>query len=271
MSQQFLPCIRWAGSKRSVLQRLHDMIPSEFDRYVEPFCGSACLFFRIDVNSAILSDLNPELINAYRMIRRDVDGVVDSLSRMSESKVEYYRLRGLNPAMLSDFDRATRFLYLNHFCFNGIYRTNKMGLFNVPFSEDRLNTPIPFDRIRLASKKLQNASIRQSDFEDVVNLAEPNDFYYLDPPYALQNRRIFVDYGSDTFSFSDVARLVNAMRHLDAVGAYFLVSYAYSNEVLGYFSEWNIKKIRLRRHISGFASGRRHAYEICVTNYTNGN
>src|SRR5438094_5770958 len=125
--------LRWAGSKRKLLPVLLDAVPDNFDRYVEPFAGSACLFFALGPHRAILADINADLVNVYQRLKDDVEGVISHLSSFKSNKSEYYRLRSESIARMPRARRAARFIYLNRLCFNGLYRTNKQGRFNVPY------------------------------------------------------------------------------------------------------------------------------------------
>src|SRR5260370_41753763 len=125
--------LRWAGSKRKLLPILLDAAPKKFDRYVEPFAGSACLFFALGPRRAVLADINEELVNTYRALKTDVEGVIEHLAAFKCSKKEYYLVRSESLLGMPKQRRAARFIYLNRFCFNGLYRTNKQGGFNVPY------------------------------------------------------------------------------------------------------------------------------------------
>jgi DNA adenine methylase len=126
------PILRWAGSKRKLLPKLISLSPSSSGRYVEPFAGSAALFFALQPQDALLSDFNPELIETYKILSANAGSVWRRLSQMPGSRDFYYRIRARNPTSMSSIDRAARFIYLNRYCFNGVYRTNRLGQFNVP-------------------------------------------------------------------------------------------------------------------------------------------
>lgn len=258
--------IRWAGSKRQLLSRLRQFWPGNSTRYIEPFCGSACLFFDLEPKAAVLGDLNPELITTYRAIRLDATLVLEVLKRFPRSKKTYYRLRKQNPELLSDVERAARFLFLNRLCFNGIYRTNTAGNFNVPYAPPRGKWRFKEEEILSAQKLLQNVTLLNSDFATTMDWAERGDFVYIDPPYAVEKRRIFSEYHKHSFGTHDLERLQKALFSLDSKGVQFLVSYADSREARALLKPWTRRRIWAKRHIAGFASSRRGAFELLATN-----
>ena len=258
--------IRWAGSKRQLLARLRTYWPGGRSRYIEPFCGSACLFFDLEPQSAILGDLNEELVTTYRAIRLDAMLVVEALRRFPRGKSAYYSLRALNPSTLNLFDKAARFLYLNRLCFNGIYRTNKQGAFNVPYGAPKGKWSFDEKNIFAAQSVLRKADIVNWDFEKTISEAKRNDFVYLDPPYAVERRRIFAEYHPESFSSIDLTRLGECLERLNSKRVTFLVSYADSREARKLLQPWSPRRIWTKRHIAGFASDRRGAYELLATN-----
>jgi DNA adenine methylase len=187
-------CIRWAGSKKALLPHLRRYCSEIKCRYIEPFCGSACLFFDVEPREAILGDINSELITTYRAIKLDTSNVIECLKRSHISESNYYALRNLDTSLLSDVEIAARFLFLNRLCFNGIYRTNRQGRFNVPYAHPKSKVKFEWDAIFQMAELLDRASLRNEDFETVLQEAEKGDFVYLDPPYAISKRRVFTEY-----------------------------------------------------------------------------
>jgi DNA adenine methylase len=244
--------------------------PPTRNRYVEPFAGSAALFFQVAPTRAILADLNPDLINAYRILQTDASGLVRAFKRLPRGKRHYYRIRQLDPSCLSECDRAARFLYLNRYCFNGLYRTNRSGHFNVPYGPPKrgLSVGLPdyCRRLRLAAKLLRGVSIRLQDFDKTVAKVRSGDFVYLDPPYAIDDRRVFREYLPGSFSTLDLPRLDSALAQIDRKGAVFLMSYASSREASALAKKWWSTRVRVRRHVAGFAGCRRSAYELLISN-----
>ena len=187
--------LRWAGSKRQLLGKLSAFSPEAYERYIEPFAGSACLFFHLEPKEGILGDLNSDLIRTMRALQRDVSLVLECLRRIRKGERSYYALRRKNPALLSDAESAARFIFLNHYCFNGIFRTNLAGQFNVPYGPPKNDSSINEERIVQASRSLQRATLHNGDYRETLELARRGDFVYMDPPYAIESRRVFSEIG----------------------------------------------------------------------------
>jgi DNA adenine methylase len=214
----------------------------------------------------VLGDLNPELIATYRALRRDAGLVCECLRRLPVTEHDYYRIRAIDPKPLSETETAARFLYLNRNCFNGIYRTNLSGRFNVPYGPPKNGAGFDYSRIIEAAKLLTRTELVHGDFSETLSRVEPGDFVYLDPPYAVADRRIFSEYYHKTFSIHDLSRLGEHLNKINRIGATFVISYADSKEARALFSSWATKRVRARRNIAGFAANRRHAYELIATN-----
>lgn len=260
------PFLRWAGSKVQLLPAIKQHWRPHYRRYVEPFCGSACLFFSIQPQAALLSDLNDELICTLSQVQVSADVIVECLRRMRPDEKTYYQVRAIDPSSLSPNERAARFIYLNTLCFNGLYRTNRLGQFNVPYgSRTRKN---PFDPVvlREAARLLRTAVLENSDFEAVVDQTREGDFLYLDPPYATGSRRIFSEYGKDVFSEADLARLIDSVHRAVDRGVNFVLSYADVPEIHALRRRWPSFEVTARRNIAGFAGARRKVNEVLVTN-----
>jgi DNA adenine methylase len=262
------PIVRWAGSKRQLLHKLRRYWLNSDARYVEPFCGSACLFFDLEPASAVLGDLNSELIATYRAVRDNAGLVVECMRRLRLGEASYYKIRAIDPILLSEAETAARFLYLNRNCFNGIYRTNQSGRFNVPYAAPKSKSKrrIDVEHIASAARLLDRATLVNGDFESTLERVERGDFVYIDPPYAVADRRIFAEYQADTFCTADLERLESCLEHIDRKGAVFVLSYADSREARRTFARWQPKRVRAKRHIAGFAAKRRTAIEIIASN-----
>src|SRR6266478_4207678 len=229
--QDCAPFLRWAGSKRRLLPVLQTFWTRNHKRYIEPFAGSACLFFAIKPPKAILGDLNPELIATYIEVKYRISAVLKELKRLKpEDEDEYKRLRALDTSKMKPPARAARFIYLNRYCFNGIYRTNLLGQFNVPYSGERCGS-VPADEVfEKCSRRLRTARFMKGDFERVLEEAKKGDLVYMDPPFAVRARRVFGEYDPSTFTHGDIARLRSWMERLNAARINFVVSYAESDE-----------------------------------------
>ena len=260
------PFLRWAGSKRQLVPRLASYWPGDSTRYFEPFAGSACFFFAIQPKEAILGDINADLIRTYCTVRDHPSLVAAELEQIAVNKDTYYRLRHVCPEAMSTTAAAARFIYLNRFCFNGLYRTNAAGAFNVPFASSGTGKLPSLSHLQDCAELLMRAQLRCNDFEATLQLVQQGDFVYLDPPYAVSTRRVFREYSATPFSQSDLFRLSRHLNRIDSLGARFLVSYADCTEAREAFRPWHITRVRTRRNIAGFAVHRSYAFELIVTN-----
>lgn len=259
------PLIRWAGSKRKLLPVLLNNLPTSFSRYVEPFCGSACLFFEQSEKPALLTDINPDLINALKQIKKNKN-IRQQLIALPNTEDEYYRLRKLNPDNLDLHQRAIRFLYLNRYCFNGVYRTNSSGQFNVPRGTRTGDFPTQ-EAFELARKKLQFAELAVADYKITISELSKGDFVYLDPPYSKSNK-FTGEYGVGSFNGDDLPELYKTLKKINKKGAKFLFSYRACNETLAALSsDFKVTKLNVKRHVAGFKSNWDEAEEILVKNY----
>ncbi|WP_441280812.1 DNA adenine methylase [Tardiphaga sp. 862_B3_N1_1] len=263
------PLLRWAGSKRQMLGPLREMLPREDSIYIEPFCGSAALFFDQRPKRAVLSDINADLINFYAACKSRPRQVFRLSGQLKRTKAEYLKIRKHSPAERSKIARAAYFYYLNRNCFNGLYRTNRQGMFNVPFSASRTGRMLSEEEFLSACAALKSARVVSCDFERLIkeNL-EPEAFFFLDPPYAVKHRQPFTDYNSQAFGESDLQRLLVCLKAIDDVGAKFAITYDSSvSEKFMLRKRWRQSEIIVRRNIAGFADARRNASEILTTNF----
>jgi len=263
-----LPFLRWAGSKRKLIPVLSEYYPHDTTRYVEPFAGSACLFFHLHPKRALLCDLNRDLIETYRAIQLDVERVIECIRRLPVGKAAYYKVRAVDPTRLTLAEQAARFIYLNKYCFNGLYRTNQRGEFNVPFGNTKGADRISEERLRSASRNLDEVTLVCGDFSVALELTLPGDFVYMDPPYKVSDRRMFAEYQAAEFTYHDVSRLHSHLRKLDKRGIPFLVSYASSPEAEDLARGWNSEEVKTARSIAGFCGSRGSVHEVLVTNLT---
>jgi DNA adenine methylase len=181
-------------------------------------------------------------------------------------KEPYYNIRQKDDSNLPLIDRAARFVYLNRFCFNGLYRTNMDGKFNVPYSASKTGQLPSIDLLSKAAQVLSCAQIATRDFRETLQDLRAGDFVYMDPPYAVQNRRIFRQYGPECFGINDLADLAFKLPEIDLCGATFLVSYALCEEAMEAFDGWHIQQVPTQRSVAGFSRHRREDIEILVSN-----
>ncbi len=204
-------------------------------------------------------------MEVYRVVRDKPEHLFRRLVPIPRDAATYYRWRRKCPEKLDLETRALRFLYLNRNSFNGIYRTNSAGVFNVPFGQPPIAYFTMPDLV-LCSAHLVAAKLVAADFTQTLSLVRPGDFVYLDPPFAVQSRRIFREYGEKSFGIHDIARLTAELRRLGKIGADFLVSYADCTQARNLAREWNSFRFAIRRNVAGFANHRRCAYEWLISN-----
>jgi len=215
---------------------------------------------------AILSDANADLMEFYGVLRDAPVALWRDVVAIPQTKERYLELRSLRPSALSRHRRAVRFLYLNRNCFNGLYRTDRKGRFNVPFAASRTGALPGLVEFIKASGHLKAARLRACDFGQTLRFAGPGDFVYMDPPYFVAHRRVFRAYGARDFLHEDVQRLGVHLDRLDARGATFVLSFADCPEMRRVASCWTRRRVRVRRQIAGFADSRRYAYELVISN-----
>jgi DNA adenine methylase len=178
------PVLKWAGGKQQMLDVLLRAIPPNYTRYIEPFLGGGALFFALRPKEAIIADSNPELINLYRVIAADVEDLISALQEMQNDEETFYAIRATDSETLSPIEQAARTIYLNRTCFNGLYRVNRQGEFNVPYGRYKSITICDAPNLRAVSQALQRVEIVHGDYKDVLcAYARPGDLIYLDPPY----------------------------------------------------------------------------------------
>jgi DNA adenine methylase len=262
------PFVKWAGGKGQLVEELAARLPRHYAAYHEPFVGGGALFFHLAPAAAFLSDLNEELINAYLVVRDDCDSLIRSLKKHKNERAYYYEIRALDPALLDPVERASRFIYLNKTCYNGLYRVNRRGEFNVPYG--RHENPVYADeaQLRLASKTLERADVRVADFGVVLDRARPGDFVYFDPPYQpISTTARFTGYTPDAFDESQQERLADVFHELDARGCYLMLSNSASPLVQRLYSGYRIETLMARRHINCKRERRGAVPEVLVLNY----
>lgn len=262
------PLLRWAGSKKKLLSRLRPYWEnSGSQRYVEPFAGSAALFFDLEPAQALLGDTNQTLIAFYTTLREKSDLVYELASSWACEKGIYYAIREDFKSEVDPVRRSAMFFYLNRNCFNGIFRTNTKGEFNVPYAATRTGAMPSWEEVRRAVGLLERAELRPIDFRSIVEMdVKPTDFVFLDPPYAVENRRVFVQYSAQTFGVNDLEQLSDLLHCIDGLGAKFVLSYAISRESLHFFRHWNMTRVACQRNVAGFSAHRRKAVELMISN-----
>lgn len=262
------PVLRWAGSKKRSLPQIIPHLPDGYERYIEVFAGSACLFFSLRPKQAVISDNNLELMRFYETLARSPTEVYQQFASIPRDADTYYRVRAEAASASDPVTRSASFLYLNRNCFNGIFRTNATGEFNVPFSASRVPRYPLLEEVQHAAVALSHATIRCADFETVCrDMVSEGDLVYLDPPYYVTTRRVFREYSSRPFSASDLERLTDLLLEIDRRRARFVLSYPDCGPMRKLARHWRTSRIRVMRSISGKLSSRGYARELLLRNY----
>jgi DNA adenine methylase len=268
------PILKWAGGKSQLLKNLVPLVPVRFSSYFEPFFGGGALFFHLLANRpslrAYISDANPELVNCYLRVRDDVDEVIAQLKRHRNDKHHYYKVRSQDPSELDEVGRAARLIFLNKTCFNGLFRVNRRGQFNVPFGKYKNPRIVDEGRLRRVSRSLQQARVAISccDFDRALARARAGDFVYLDPPYQpLTSTSRFTSYTRRDFVEQDQFRLAKTFRALDARGVFVLLSNSDSHLVRTLYEDFQIDQVLATRAINCNGKKRGRIGELLIRNY----
>jgi DNA adenine methylase len=264
--------IRWAGGKGNLIPQLKQFVPDNYSFYIEPFVGGGSMFFSLQPKDAVLADINEELINLYIVLRNNVEELIEDLKRHKNTENYYYKCRNLDRTdeyfMTSNIRRASRTLYINKTCFNGLYRVNSDGKFNVPFGY-RTNPKIVDEHtLRECSALLKNSSIQASSYDEVLETYTISEsFIYLDPPYAPVNETSFTSYTKEDFGEEDHYKLRNYCDRINTSGAFFMQSNSYTPFILDLYSDYIINTIYAPRFINSVGSDRGKVAEVVITNY----
>lgn len=256
------PILRWAGGKRWLAPLLAPLV-SQAARYLEPFLGGAALFLAGSPSSAVLGDSNVRLIDTYTAVRDHPDAVIGRIRSWSNSSECYYDVR--SKAFSNAISRAAQFIYLNRTCWNGLYRVNKQGQFNVPYGNNPDRQVLDVPNFLRVSSTLAGISLRSGDFTETLADARPGDFVYLDPPYAGKNQNGFLRYTSDRFYWKDQERLAEIVHDLVARDCEIVISNADCDETNKLFGFLSYHRLSRRSLIAADAASRRPVGEALYT------
>lgn len=245
------PFLKWAGGKTQLIPELSKYIPTSFNKYIEPFIGGGAFFFYLNPEKAIISDSNEELITTYKAVRDNVEEIIEILDGYKNEETFFYKIRALNPSKLSNAERAARLIYLNKTCFNGLYRVNKKGEFNVPYGK-RNGEFLNQEQLRDSSEFLQNAKILHSDYlATLKKYAKEGDFIFLDPPYyPVGKYSDFKRYTKEFFYHDDHVILKEEFDRLVKMGCHVLLTNSDHPVVMELYKDYEIKVIETKRLIS---------------------
>ncbi|NDC37378.1 MAG: DNA adenine methylase [Proteobacteria bacterium] len=270
--QRTKPFLKWAGGKSKLLGELIPRMPKRYARYVEPMLGGGALFFAVRPAKSLLFDVNPELINCYRVVQKNVEELIEDLGRHRYEQRYFYTLRDADRNFdflrWSPVARASRTIYLNKTCFNGLYRVNSRGNFNVPYGRYTNPTLVAPETLRACSRALKGASLRCGSFEALPKHLAEGDFVYFDPPYVpLSKTSSFATYAKDGFGLDEQVKLRDLCVALDKRGIKFMLSNSYTDTVLELYEKFSIDVVDAPRVISAKGSRRHSVKEVIVRNY----
>ena len=260
------PFLKWAGGKSQLLPEILARLPPAFRRYHEPFLGGGAVFFALAPARATLSDVNADLVAAYEALRDDVEGVIAELQHHRAEEEHYYRVRAQSPASLGRAAGAARTIFLNRTCYNGLYRVNSKGEFNVPYGRYSHPTICHADNLRLAAIALQNVELRCEDALAAGARAARGDLVYFDPPYdPLSTTSSFTSYARGGFGRDEQAALAEVFGVLAARGVHVVLSNSDTPLVRDLYARFRIEPVYARRAINSRADRRGHVREVIVT------
>ena len=274
------PLLKWAGGKRQIAEELFSYFPDSWDShtFIEPFIGGGAMFLHLNPNKSIIADLNKRLVGFYTYVKNSPDEVEAGVLRLAEEfdaepitekKNFFLKLRSsFNASDAESLQSATHLYALNKLCFNGLYRENSKGIFNVPFGQKKKFPDLEIGAFKKASGLLQKAEILNADFETTISKAEEGDFIYLDPPYIpIDITSSFTSYQAGGFGLEDQKRLSNTMLALKEKGIRAMCSNSDTPLTRDVFGDLEIKTIQAPRMVSAKASGRGMISELVITNY----
>lgn len=276
MSYDIGPFVKWAGGKKQLLTRLEDHMPAEYNRYYEPFIGGGALLLDVQPARAVINDVNEQLLNVYRQLKSDAESVIKALRKMDEVECDgkhYTDMRNeYNKKIMKqelDAECASMTIWINKHCFNGLYRVNSKGLFNVPYNNKVNGVSMNEDNLRNIGRYLNESDveIREGDFEVACSDVQAGDFVYFDSPYIpVSETANFTDYTKDGFGYEDHCRLAELFKRLSAAGAKVMLSNHNVDLVYQLYDGFNIEPVDVKRAINRDAS-KRVGKEVIITNY----
>lgn len=268
------PILKWVGGKRQLLPEIKKYIPNNYNRYIEPFIGGGAVLFEITPNNAIINDINYEIINVYNVIKNNPEELIKKLKTFENTEEKYYEIRNIDRTpkynSLSDIEKAARTIYLNRTCFNGLYRVNSKGQNNVPYGKYKSPTICDEENIKNCNSffNIHHVEIKNMDFEKILDLALPNDFIYLDPPYApLTATASFTSYSKDGFDVKDQERLKKKCDELTKKGIKFLQSNSSAPLIKDLYKDYTIIEVDAKRNIASKTSSREKVKEVLIKNF----
>jgi DNA adenine methylase len=268
-SRRLMPFLKWAGGKTQLLSQLEPFLPPRYRLYIEPFLGGGAVALALEPARALLADSNEDLVTCYRVIRDHLDALLADLARHRHDETYYYALRARPPGELSPVQRASRFIYLNKTGYNGLYRVNARGQFNVPFgrykSPPRLVQP---ENLRGVQALLQRSELCVALYQETMDRAQPGDWVYLDPPYhPLSATARFTAYTAGAFGAADQEDLARWFRELDRRGCLLMLSNSSTPLVRTLYHDFRVEEVQAIRSINSDPQARGAVTELVILNY----
>ena len=267
------PFLKWAGGKRGLLSQLDEYFPKEFNKYIEPFVGGGSIFFYLLPEKAILIDNNEELINCYEVIQNKIEELISSLKQHRYERKYFYRIRNVDRDseafnQWSSIERASRTIYLNKCCYNGLYRVNSKNEFNVPFGVHKNPNFCDARNLRAVNQILRKVKIHKAGFEACLDFAEEKDFIYFDPPYQpLSETSNFTSYTKEGFAEGAQVHLSEVFKKLDKMGCKIMLSNSYNKLILELYEGFKVMTVNAKRSINSNAAKRGEIKEVLILNY----
>lgn len=270
-----MPVVKWVGGKRQLLDDITPLLPKRINTYCEPFLGGGAVLFSIQPSKAIVNDLNKDLINVYEVIRDDVETLIESLKKHENTSEYFYSIRDMdrdkdNYKLLSKVERASRLLYLNKTCFNGLFRVNSSGEFNSPFGHYKNPNIVNEHVLRAVNKYFNSSNITfyGGDFYETIEEIGRGAFVYLDPPYdPVSDTANFTGYNKGGFDRKEQVRLKEYCDELTERGVKFLLSNSATEFIKSLYSEYDINIVKAKRSINSNGSKRGAVDEVLIRNY----
>lgn len=272
-----VPVVKWVGGKRQIIDEIIKYVPDSFSTYYEPFLGGGAVLFELQPKKAVVNDINEELMNIYEVIKDNVDELIEGLKRhkIKNDKAYFYEIRELDRDreqynLLTPVERASRIIYLNKTCYNGLFRVNKSGEFNAPFGNYKNPNIVNETTLRAVSAYFNKAKIRFTcqDFEDALKWSRKGAFVYLDPPYdPVSETASFTGYDKGGFDRNEQIRLKKTCDKLNKKGIKFLLSNSATDFIMDLYQDYKIEVIQAKRAINSKADRRGNVDEVLVMNF----
>lgn len=269
------PFVKWVGGKRQLLKEIEQHVPAQFTKYYEPFVGGGAVLFHFQPKNAVINDQNEELINLYNVIKHSPDELIEDLKRHTNEEEYFYSIRLLDRekseySKLTPIRRASRIIFLNKTCFNGLFRVNSSGEFNSPFGRYKNPAIVNGITIRAVSNYLSKNNIQILNLDYIKSLSgiRKGSFVYFDPPYdPVSDSSNFTGYTKNGFTKKDQIELKNLCDTLHAKGVKFLLSNSSTEMIKDLYKDYTIVSVKAKRAINSKASGRGEISEVLVKNY----